>query len=116
MAAFLRGDTDDDRIAALVRGLILLDWAKVPVESQAERLPHTPSEPTPNTTFALLKICHSSSPVREVHVPLEPTIARLLAAGRLDDAAKLAARRLRGSGLPPAISVAGRSGTQSRRL
>ena len=117
IATFLRGEMDDERINRLVRGLVLLNWARV-IENDEEALGLSsgPSEPRPDAIYALLKLCHSPHPVRDVHVPLEPSIARMLGAGRLDDATKLSSRRLLGSSLPPAIRVAALGGAQARRL
>ena len=70
----------------------------------------------PDATFSLLKLCQTPHPIREVYVPLDATIARLATAGRLEDATKLAARRLLGSSLPPSIRVAARRGPSSRRI
>lgn len=116
ISKFLRHDTDDERIDSLVRGLTLLDWTKIRSERTMEQIYHGPREPTPDASFAILKLCHSPYPVREVLVKFEPSIARLASAGRLDDATKLAARRLRGSQLPPAIGIAARTGPSARRI
>jgi CRISPR-associated protein Csx17 len=116
ISAFLRGGIDDDRISALVRGLILLDWAGIHLQRTTEQLLRGPQEPLPDALFAMLKLCHSPYPIREVSVPFEPAIARLVAAGRLDDATRLASRRLRGSRLLPAVGVATRTGPSGRRI
>ncbi len=116
VSAFLRHETVDDRISALVRGLVLLDWAKIRQESASDRRQRNPQESMPDATFALLKLCHTPHPVRETYVPLEATIVRLATAGRLEDATKLAARRLLGSSLAPSIRVAARRGSSSRRI
>ena len=101
--AFLRWQTDDERIATLVRGLTLLDWAKIRLDRTTDQIHRGPQEPMPDASFTILKLCHSPYPVRDVSVPFEPAIARLAVTGRLDDATRLAARRLRGSRLPPAV-------------
>lgn len=116
VAAFLRHKTDDERIATLVRGLVLLDWARVRQEATSGLLQCGPKELMPDATFSLLKLCQTPHPIREVYVPLDATIARLATAGRLEDATKLAARRLLGSSLPPSIRVASRRGPSSRRI
>ncbi len=118
VAMFLRGETDNGRIESLVRGLILLDWTSAEVEKTSDRIDRRQSEQPPDATFALLKLCHSAYPIGrgKVRVPLEPTIAHLLTAERLDDATRLAARRLLGSNLSPAIKVAARGGRSARRI
>jgi CRISPR-associated protein Csx17 len=116
VSRFLRRETDDERIAMLVRGLTLLDWVGIHLERTTERLHAGPQEPLPDALFAMLKLCHSPYPVREVSVPFEPAIARLAVAGRLDDATRLAARRLRASRLASAVGIATRSGPLAHRI
>ncbi|MCX7392498.1 MAG: type I-U CRISPR-associated protein Csx17 [Planctomycetales bacterium] len=116
VGAFLRHDTDDDRIASLVRGLVLLDWGRVQQSLAHKELQRGPADPMPDATFSLLKLCHTPWAVRDVSVRLEPTIARLAAAGRADAAMKHAARRLIGSGLSPAIRVASRDTASTQRM
>jgi CRISPR-associated protein Csx17 len=116
VGAFLARDTDDDRIAALVRGLTLLDWKRVRRDRAHELLQRGDHEPIPDASFSLLKLCHTPWAVRDVHVRLEPTIARLATAGRADDAMKHAVRRLIGSGLSPAIRTSSRDKPSTRRM
>ena len=116
VSAFLRYEVDDERIAILVRGLSLLDWEKAYQEGACNLRHHGQEDSMPDATFALLKLCHSPHPIRESYVPLNATIARLAAAGRLGDATQLAARRLLGSSLPPAIRVSSRRGLSARRI
>ena len=96
VSRFLRRETDDERIATLVRGFTLLDWPGIRLERMTEDIHRGPHEPMPDALFAMLKLCHTPYPVREVYVPFEPAIARLAVAGRFDDATRRAARRLRG--------------------
>jgi CRISPR-associated protein Csx17 len=49
-------------------------------------------------------------------VLLEPKISRLLVAGRLGDATRLAARRLTGSSLPVAVEMVPGSAAMARRI
>ena len=116
VGAFLRPETDDARIATLVRGLVLLDWGRVQQSLTHKELQRGRTDPMPDATFSLLKLCHTPWTVRDVSVRLEPTIARLAAAGRADSAMKYAARRLIGSGLPPAIRVASRNTASTQRM
>jgi CRISPR-associated protein Csx17 len=116
VGAFLARDTDDDRISALVRGLTLLDWGRVRRDHVHETLQRGGTEPIPDASFSLLKLCHTPWALRGVHVRLEPTIARLATAGRADDAMKHAVRRLIGSGLSPAIRTSSRDKSSTRRM
>lgn len=116
VSAFLHRETDDDRISALVRGLTLLDWGRIHLERTAQQLQRGSQEPMPDALFAMLKLCHSPYPVRGILVRFNPAIARLAIAGRLSDATRLAARRLRGSQLTPAVDVAARTASSARRI
>ncbi len=116
VGAFLRHDTDDDRIASLVRGLVLLDWGRVQQSLAHKELQRGPADPMPDAIFSLLKLCHTPWAVRDVSVRLEPTIVRLAAAGRANEAMKHAARRLIGSGVSPAIRAAARDTASTRRM
>ena len=116
VGAFLRHETDDARIATLVRGFVLLDWGRVQQSLTHKELQRGRTDPMPDATFSLLKLCHTPWTVRDVSVRLEPTIARLAAAGHADAAIKYAARRLIGSGLSPAIRVASRDTASTHRM
>jgi CRISPR-associated protein Csx17 len=111
---FLRNGTDDDKIASLIRGLTLLNW--VAVGQETRQLQSGEDEPLPDAAFALLKLCHTPYKVHDSYVPLETTIAHLVVADRLSDAAQLAARRLQGSCLPPAIRTVARKGSSAHRI
>ncbi len=116
VGGFLRGETDNERISALTRGLALLDWGRVRQEQVVAQLQRGSNDPLPDATFSILKLCHTPRPIRGVHVRLEPTIARLIAGGRAADATKHASRRLIGSGLPSAIRVAACGAESARRI
>lgn len=114
--AFLRRNTDDDRIAALVRGLVLLDWGRVLKDGAHEQLHRGLTEAMPDATFGILKLCHSPWKVRDQFVRLDPTIARLASSGKAAEATNRAARRLIGSRLPPAIRAVSRDFATVRRI
>lgn len=118
VAAFVRHDTDDDRIASLVRGLVLIDWGRVQQSLADRELNRGQLDSIPDATFGLLKLCHTPWPIgdQKTFVPLEPTIVRLAAAGRMADATQTACRRLIGSGLPPAIRSVSRDAATARRI
>lgn len=116
VGAFLRHDTDDDRIASLVRGLVLLDWGRVRQKQAHEGLHRGLAQPRPDATFILLKLCHTPWKVRERFVRLDPTIARLASTGNGAEATKHAARRLTGSGLPPSIRAVSCDAASARRI
>lgn len=107
VAAFLAGETDDELLAALIRGLTLIDWAAVRQDRTCDRIRGDSTADAPDAAYSLLKLCHTPYRVREIFVRFEPTITRLVCAGRLGDATQLATRRLLGSSLPTAVKVAG---------
>lgn len=111
---FLAGETDDERLALLFRGLLLIDWEAVTSEHFAEGRPDEGWNACPSAAYAVLKLCHNPFPIRESRVRLDPAIARLACAGRLNDATRLASRRLLGSGLPP-LSKSVQGGSASAR-
>ncbi len=100
VARFLAGETDDRRIADLVWGLVLVRGAA----ASAGNLLGANPPPLPRT-YALLKLLYLPEPMRvgeaEIEIRPEPEILRLLSANRLDDACRIARRRLRASGLVP---------------
>ncbi len=99
--AFLRGDTDDEEIESLLRGLALINWrnAKEREVYHSGKVP-----PTLLRAYALLKLLflpegkfeRLSEPIKH-----EPSIVPLLRAGRINDALEIAYRRLRSSGVVP---------------
>lgn len=99
--AFLAGDTDDVRIAALAQGLA---WADAPdfVSTQAAQ-----PQPLP-LAYALLKPLFApiehvralNSVPRDIRLPVPPGLIAQLRAGEVGRAVALACRRARASGLP----------------
>ena len=116
VGSFLRRRTDDERIASLVRGLVLIDWDRVHQVRSNEDLPRRSSEPLPDATFTILKLCHTSWPVRDFFVRLDPSISTRCIAGNASEAIRLAATRLRSSGLLPRFQVASRDSKSIRRM
>lgn len=100
IAVFIDGTVDDERIEALLRGLILIDWKKA---NARERLGAGDRLPMPGAAYALLKLCHLPFELDGTSIPLAPMIANRAAAGDLRRATELAARRLQAKGFPPAV-------------
>ena len=102
IAKFIAGEVDEEKIEALLWGLLLIDPTK-PLLS----FPHWRGEDSPPLprAFALLKLLFLPFSVGSrdggVTVRYEPSVLPLLRAGRIGDACALAARRLRASGLVP---------------
>ena len=95
---FLEGRVDDVRVARLVRGLLSLNWSEVPIE-----LP--PDLGEPDALHALVRLTHLPRKLRSIVPRLDATPLRLLAAGRLQEAAARLTNRLVASSLRPKIRV-----------
>jgi CRISPR-associated protein Csx17 len=105
IAAFLQGETDDERLEALLHGLALISWR---AESAWAPRPSSQIPPILPRVYALLKLLFlpegrlnpagSTEPITIRH---EPAIVPLLRAGRVAETLEIADRRLRTSGLVP---------------
>lgn len=122
IAAFLDGDLDEQRIEDLLWGLMLIQQRGGTNRGQAVEREETNDRPIPRT-YALLKLLFLPQPLmREsnqgtirwrlarkdeagITIRPEPRILPLLRAGRVGEACRLAAQRLRVSGLPPIPGV-----------
>jgi CRISPR-associated protein Csx17 len=118
VAAFLDGDLDEQRVADLLWGLMLIDQRGL----QSQNRPETADWPIPRA-YALLKLLFLPRPViadrqngqvlwrlarkgeAGIAIRPEPRILPLLCAGRIGEACRIAAQRLRVSGLPPCPGV-----------
>ena len=114
VAAFIAGETDDELLADLIQGLSLLDWSKVQPEHRPP-LPEKDAAIAPSAFYALLKLCFQRSPLGERAIPLVPGIHRRAMDEDGLTASRLAARRLRASGFPPAVEEIPVSGEIVRR-
>jgi len=103
--AFLRGETDDERLEALLHGLALLNWGQ-----RSARFPHTSHllPPALPRAYALLKLLFLPDGKLRRHaltdavtIRHEPAIVPLLRAGRVTEALDIADRRLRACSLIP---------------
>ena len=102
VSAFIAGETDNELLASLLRGLSLLDWSKVKPEHRPA-LPSKDEATAPSALYALLKLCYQRPPADEKAIPLLPVIHRRAASGDGLEASRLAVRRLRASGFLPAV-------------
>ena len=111
VADFIEGRVDFQKMVALLWGLILVDWPHVSRDAIQRRTPS--NSPYPGGSYGLLKLCFSGGKVRDVEeIILNPQIHRRAVNGDGFSAMQLAERRLRGSGLAPAlggIKLSGRS-------
>ncbi len=112
VAAFIEGRVDEARLGDLLWGCCLLDWPRVtgrPLPAAHGR------EVLPGALYGLLKLCFAGRQIREVVVPAVPRIHRLASSGQASAAAVEAARRLRASGLAPAVERVHVSDGEARR-
>ncbi len=104
VAAFLNGETDDERLEDYLFALSLINWQNAP-----EREARKASKPTVNlpriyALFKLLFLPKGKLKLRnkeEIPIKHEPSIVPLLRAERIEDALEIAERRLRASGVVP---------------
>jgi CRISPR-associated protein Csx17 len=112
IARFLAADLDDEKIELLLRGLVLVE--SIPARSPIQHRSVWESLPLPRA-YALLKLLllpHDSGDGQEDVLKPEPATIALLANGRIGEACKLGARRLRAKGYRP---IPGRSGRAINR-
>lgn len=100
---FIEGRVDVNRMSDLLWGLILIDWPAVKGGPPKKRI--TGNYLFPGATYALIKLCFAGGKVGDVEIPLSSQIHRRAASGDSVQATELASRRLRGSGMVPAVSV-----------
>ncbi len=130
VVSFLEGRTDDDLLADLLWGLSLVDWAADLSEAWSANIPIRPDElssneadnnnrapKVPSALFSLLRRAFPRPGERDdsPEVPAIPMIHRHAAAGNGREASRLAVRRLRGSGLHPALNEVAVTGEAARR-
>lgn len=124
LADFIDGHVNDQRIEALLKGLMLVRW-NPPADSEAStelrreirQMPSGPTtERTPDAAYCLLKLCHLAKPVDERAVKLAPQITHRAVYGDLTAATQLASRRLFASGFQPAVDVIAGRGERCRRI
>lgn len=101
VSAFIAGETDDERIARLLWGMLLIDHRKpYPILKRT----FIDSPPLPRA-YALLKLLFLPGPIAtetgDVNISPEAAILPLLRAERVNDACQIAVRRLRSSGFIP---------------
>jgi CRISPR-associated protein Csx17 len=121
VAAFLNGDVDDSKIAELALGFTWVDVAKgKPAETpHAHRDSNDPREPLP-LAYAAIKPIFAPQPAKESdkRKPLKftPTIAPLLAAGRIGEAVETATRRAQADNFATPFKGMKPVGVDPRRL
>ncbi len=114
IAAFIHGETDDERIMELLWGMVLIDHSQTYPKLNRCILD---SPPLPRS-YALLKLLFLPHPVRtstgDMDVRPEMAILPMLRADRTGDACTIAIRRLRATGLTPMPYSTRSSASQNR--
>lgn len=114
VADFIEGRVDLRRMMAILWGLILVNWSHVSKDAIQRRTPS--NSPYPGGSYGLLKLCFSGGKVRHTEeIILSPQIHRRAANGDGFSSMQLAERRLRGSGLVPALGGIRLSGQSMQR-
>ena len=100
LEAFLDGEVNDRRIAALARGLMAVDFSKATSTSS----PHGQRKPT--SLHALFRLCLLRHPLQDdSDLPASPAVLRLLESGQLSAAGRRAVQHLGAHGLRVNFSV-----------
>ncbi|MHA1138547.1 MAG: type I-G CRISPR-associated protein Cas8g1/Csx17, partial [Candidatus Thorarchaeota archaeon] len=114
IARFIEGDVNDEKIRDLFIGLSLINWAK----KDKFKLPN-PSDKElvyPDSLYMVMKLCYAGTDKHIGKIPINPQIHRRCQMADGTAALKMAIRRLRGSGIVPAIGLAYISPNRSRRI
>lgn len=120
IADFIERRVNDQKLNELLWGCLLIDWSRVEAKHVPTRR-ELGQTPLPGAFYALLKLCFpgparrtrgegptpNPGPAAEPEleeIPLALQVHRLARAGRGADACREAIRRLRGSGIAPAVA------------
>lgn len=110
IAAFTRGEVDENKLEDLLWGLNLIDWAQVePVKTSVMEAKSVP------LAYALLKLCFLPVPLEDIEIPKQPAIIARARAGDTSGATRLASKRLIASGFIPRVKVIAEDGQVLRR-
>ena len=110
---FLGGETDDAKVATLVRGMLSIRWD---ASSSLSVGMASASAARIDPRFAMLRWTYRTPRTEDDRVPLDPEPLRLLSAGRIGDALQRSASRLASSGYRPKFDTAWGTRDQGRRL
>jgi CRISPR-associated protein Csx17 len=111
LARFIEGEVDVERVVALGRALMALDWKHV-------RLPRVHINPRghrPDGAWEALRLCALPFPVHERAIAPEPAMFRRLISGDVSGAGELALRRLHASGFRPPLAATIADPSSARR-
>ncbi len=101
VSPFLLGETDDALLEDLLWGFTLVTPKAGETREVADRWRQPVSRSLLPRSYAVTKLVHVPTKVRDITIRMEPRVAGLLAAGRLHEAADTARHRLRIEGARP---------------
>jgi CRISPR-associated protein Csx17 len=99
LAIFLSGTLELEKITALARAFMAIDWRR----GNKRTLPKSPmSRESPPESWLALRLCFLPWPIdRDLSIPADQQILRLLTSGDTASAIRLSARKLKSSGIRP---------------
>jgi CRISPR-associated protein Csx17 len=109
---FLANRIDSERLNIMIRFGSMVRWQKDDVKDR--QVPDKPFYGLP-AAYTILKLCHLPFRLEGHDIVHDPSISALLYAGNLSDAATVAVRRLRISGLPPRVTHVPNHGELAQR-
>lgn len=114
---FLLGQVDERRLAGLARALMAVRWSSAD-DALRDRLSRDADEGRPSVlpAYALLRVVHAPRKVRDLTPVRDQRCVRLLTAGHLDAAVRVAAARLTAGGLRPRVRMASDDPELARRI
>jgi CRISPR-associated protein Csx17 len=109
---FIDGTIDEKKLSDLLWGCMLIDWTRMSKEQRPR--PRTADGAPPGALYAVLKLCFAGDlavrastggSTQHGGIPIVPRVHRAAAGGDGERASAEALRRLRGSGLSPALAT-----------
>ena len=114
---FLEGRCDPGKIMDLLWGLILLDWVSLSKEKISLTRRDSDDSLEPGADYSIMKLCHHRWYGEDTdEISLDPQIHRKASKGEGGKAIEFAIRRLRGSGIVPAVDSFPVSSERSIRI
>jgi len=114
IADFIEGRINDQKMIDLLWGLLLIDWNSV---SEPRIVKRTREDGIlPGADYSIMKLCYHNWYGSDIEIKLNGQIHRNASHGNGMMALELAIRRLRGSGIVPAVDVFSISRSRSERI
>lgn len=110
----LEGRCDENKLLNLLWGLVLIDWVSIDKPKITRRSDE--NSLMPGSDYSVMKLCYHNWFEDEYSIPLNPQIHRKASRGEGYRALEYSIRRLRGSGIEPAIAPFPISQSRSRRV